>query len=237
MKVLIVDDEPLARQRLQKMLSDISGYDCVGEAENGQQALEKIARLHPDITLLDIRMPDMDGMAVAQAVNDDARLDTILVFTTAYEDHALQAFDLRAAGYLLKPFSREKLLQALEQASRLVGSKPKVHSRQHLSASTGGRIELIPLENVRLLQAEHKYVTVYHTQGESILDESLKMLEEEFPGLFRRVHRNALVAVNYIKALEKTSSGQYVVRMADIDQTAAVSRRLLSDVRSWLKRL
>lgn len=237
MNVLIVDDEALARQRLKKMLQDIAGFDCIGEAENGAEALAQIRQLQPDITLLDIRMPDMDGMAVASAIRDDSTLQTVLVFTTAYEDHALQAFDLQASGYLLKPVKKDKLVQALEQASRLVGSRPKVHSRMHLSASSRGKIELIPLEDVRLLQAEHKYVTVYFPGGEAILDESLKMLEEEFPEMFKRVHRNALVAMDYVEALEKNPDGQYQLRIADIDEKPVVSRRMLSDVRQWLKRL
>lgn len=237
MKVLIVDDESLARQRLFKMLDDLDGFDCVGEASNGREALAQIEALQPDITLLDIRMPDMDGMAVAEAVRDRPELQTVLVFTTAYEDHALAAFDLQAAGYLLKPVSREKLQKALEQAARLVVRQPREQGRQHLSASSRGRIELIPLEDVRLLQAEHKYVTVYYTGGEAILDESLKNLEDEFPARFKRVHRNALVSVDHVEALEKNREGQYLLRIADIDIKPAVSRRLLSHVRQWLKGL
>jgi len=236
--VLVVDDEHLARLRMQKLVEDIDGYDCIGLAENGDQALAMIESLSPDIVLLDIRMPGKDGMDVAESIAASAtKYETAVIFTTAYEEHALEAFEKLAAGYLLKPVNREKLQKSLEQASRLVGSKPRTHTRNHLSASSRGKVELIPLEDVRVLQAEHKYVTVHHKGGESILDESLKTLEDEFPDMFKRVHRNALVAVDHVQGLEKNSEGQYVLKMEDTDMQPVVSRRLVSTVRSWIKKL
>lgn len=237
MKVLLVDDEALAVQRLQKMLADIEGYDCVGSASNGAEALEKIELLKPDIILTDIRMPDMDGITLAKMLRQRPHLHCVLIFTTAYEEHALEAFDLQASGYLLKPVSKDKLILALDRASQWVAGHKESAGRKHLSARSRGKIELIPLEDVRLLQAEHKYVTVYHTQGEALIDDSLKMLEEEFPQHFKRVHRSALVSVAHIESLEKSDDGQYYVRLQDINQAAQVSRRLLADVRQWLKQL
>lgn len=237
MKVLIVDDEPLAVQRLQKMLDELDGYRCVGTASNGAQALEQIKRLQPDITLSDIRMPDMDGIGLATQLKIQPDLKTVLVFTTAYEDHALQAFDLEASGYLLKPVSKDKLSQALQRAARLVETRPESTMRQHLTATTRGKIELIPLANIRLLQADHKYVSVYHTHGEALIDDSLRMLEEEFPQLFKRVHRNALVSVQHVETLRKEADGNYYLSLQGISISPQVSRRLLADVRQWLKGL
>lgn len=237
MNVLIVDDEALAVQRLQKMLSELDGYHVVGTAADGAEALAKIEQLRPDIVLSDIRMPDVDGIELAAALRQNPHLHSVLIFTTAYEDHALQAFDLQASGYLLKPVGREKLQQALARAARLVDVQLQQMERAHLTATSRGRIELIPLSNVRLLQAEHKYVTVYHTQGESLLDDSLKTLEEQFPAHFRRVHRNALVAFHYVESLEKGDDGQYYLSLKDVDCKPQVSRRLLADVRQWLKQL
>lgn len=242
MKVLIVDDEQLARQRVEKMLETIEGYEVIGQAENGQKALALIRELKPDIVLLDVRMPGIDGLDVAETLaNNVETAGTAVIFTTAYEEHALDAFDLQAAGYLLKPVNREKLQKALEQASRLVSRKApdaaRPHHREHLSSSSRGKVELIPLENVRVLLAEHKYVTAYHTRGESILDESLKMLEDEFPDLFRRIHRNALVSYRHVKALHKNADGQYVLQMMDTNAEPIVSRRLVTQVRSWMKQL
>jgi|SRR5690554_68431 len=237
MKVLIVDDEPLAVQRLEKMIAELDGYQLVGSANNGAQAMEKIELLRPDIVLSDIRMPDMDGIALAKMLRQSPHLQTVLIFTTAYEEHALEAFDLQASGYLLKPVNKDKLLLALERASQWALGHKENSGRKHLSASSRGKIELIPIADVRLLQAEHKYVTVYHVHGEALIDDSLKMLEEEFPAHFKRVHRNALVSVEHIESLEKGDDGQYYVKLQDIGQIAQVSRRLLADVRHWLKQL
>lgn len=242
MRVLIVDDEHLARQRLEKMLEAIEGYEPIGQADNGENALTMIDELKPDIVLLDIRMPGIDGLGVANSLTNSVEHEgCAVIFTTAYEEHALDAFDLHASGYLLKPVNREKLQKALDQAARLVSKSAATSDdsdhRGHLSASSRGKIELIPLENVRVLQAEHKYVTVYHTEGESILDDSLKMLEDEFPDMFRRVHRNALVSFQHVQALNKNAAGQYVLKIMGTDAEPIVSRRLVTQVRNWMKQL
>ena len=234
-KVLIVDDEPLARQRLVRLLESIDGYEVIGQACDGASAIEQVDALKPDIALLDIRMQGVDGLDVAKAI-DEKGLDTVVIFITAYDEYALDAFDAKAQGYLLKPVDSEKLEKVLQQASRGI-SAYSVHQRTHLSASSCGNIELIPLSTVRLLQAEHKYVTVYHTGGESILDESLKSLEDQFFSLFKRVHRNALVSVDHILSMGKNSEGQYTLTIADTEIKPVVSRRLVSDVRHWMKQL
>ena len=247
MKVLIADDEHLARQRLEKMLEGMTGFEVVGQADNGERALAMIRDKKPDIVLLDIRMPGMDGLDVARTLSERVNQQgCAVIFTTAYEEHALDAFDLHASGYLLKPVNREKLQKALEQAGKLVAKSPvsapaiaaggQGH-REHLSSSSRGKVELIPLDNVRILLAEHKYVTAYHTGGESILDESLKALEDEFPDRFRRVHRNALVAFRHVKGLHRTPDGQFAVQMHGVEYRPAVSRRLVTEVRGWIKQL
>ena len=236
MKVLIVDDEQLARQRLRHMLNNIDDFECIGEAENGHQALERIKVCQPDIVLMDIRMPKMDGMQAAQMIANSDDLACRVIFTTAYDDHALDAFAAQASGYLLKPINKGKLQQALQQAARIdLSEKPS--ARQHLSSSTGGKIELIALSDVRLLMAEHKYVTVYHCHGEAILDESLKSLEQEFATTFVRIHRNALVSIKHIQALDKIAAGQYQMSIADTELKPTVSRRLITDIRKLMKKL
>ena len=236
MQVLIVDDEQLARQRIRHMLEDIAGFACIGEAANGEQALQQIESLKPDIVLLDIRMPGMDGMQVAE--NIQARgYSCKVVFTTAYSDYAIDAFEVNAQGYLLKPVNKDKLAKVLNGLRQEALGDDDQEQRHHLSASSRGSIELIPIENVRVLMAEHKYVTVYHTQGESILDDSLKSLETEFSKYFIRVHRNALVSIAHIESLDKNAAGQYELRIADCDVRPAVSRRLVSSVRNRMKQL
>jgi two-component system response regulator AlgR len=237
MKILLVDDEALARQRLIKMLETLEGYTVVGEAENGAQALERIKELKPDVVFMDIRMPGVDGLEAAQAIANDAdEYGCRVIFTTAYDEYALAAFDLQAIGYLLKPINKEKLQKALEQATRVQVNKQS-NQREHLSSTSRGKVYLIPLDNVRILQADHKYVTVYHTQGESILDESLKNLEEEFGERFKRIHRNALVSVEHVLGMDRNRQGQYVLKMEGCDVKPVVSRRLITEVRNWLKKL
>jgi two-component system, LytTR family, response regulator AlgR len=240
--VMIADDEPLARDRLKRLLNNIGGYQVVAECGDGERAYNEVLRLTPDIVLLDIRMPGWDGLKTAHEL---AKIETppAVVFCTAFGEYALAAFEANAIGYLLKPVNPEKLADALAKAQRI--TRPQLaalqgdddEARKHLSATSRGAITLIAVEHVRLLVADQKYVTVYHRDGEALIDDSLKSLEEEFPQRFLRVHRNALVATDYVTALERDGEGQYFVRVADIEQTVKVSRRLLGVVKDALKQL
>lgn len=237
MQVLIVDDESLARARLKRMLDEIPGFDCVGEASHGEQALEQVANLQPDIILLDVRMPGMDGLQVAKQLTlPENNYDCRVIFTTAYEEYALEAFESQASGYLVKPVNKDKLRRALEQAARVSSYQLPEH-RQHLSANVRGKIELIPLKDVRVLYAEHKYVTVYHSSGESILDDSLKDLEQEFDGIFMRVHRNALVSMPHVSAMEKNKEGQFQLVLDDVEVRPVVSRRLATSIKKMMRKM
>lgn len=244
MDILIVDDEPLARQRLLRMVEKIEGFSVVAEADNAEDALVAITQYDPDIVLLDIRMPGRDGLSLAQ---DIAELEDApaVIFCTAFDQYALDAFGTNAVGYLLKPVKAEQLLQVLEKAQKLnkiqrVAAQKTRHSkletqRTHITAKTRRGVELIPLEDVRYFLADHKYVTVYHRTGEHLLDETLKELEEEFGARFVRVHRNSLVSVKHIEALERNAQGQYQVRLADTELRPVISRRHVSDLKELLK--
>jgi two-component system response regulator AlgR len=242
MKVLIVDDEQLARDRLARMVSALEGYVVVGEASNGLGALEQAQRLEPEVVLLDIRMPGMDGLETARHLAELAEPPAV-IFCTAYEEHAVQAFDLQAVGYLLKPVRNENLAGALGKAQRVNKAQlaalgeQDMQRRTHISARTRRGIELIPLEDIRYFQADQKYVTVRHTGGEVIIDEALRVLEEEFGDLFVRIHRNALIATGFIEGLERSAGGQSQIRLRDIDETLTVSRRHLAGVRRIMKQL
>lgn len=246
MEILIVDDEALARQRLLRMVEKIEGFSVVAEADNAEDALIAIAQHDPDIVLLDIRMPGRDGLSLAQ---DIAELEDapVVIFCTAFDQYALDAFGTNAVGYLLKPIKAEQLLQVLDKAQKLnkiqrVAAQqqlaPKVEvQRTHISAKTRRGVELIPLDDVRYFLADHKYVTVYHRTGEHLLDETLKELEVEFGARFVRVHRNSLVSVKHIEALERNAQGQYQVRLADTELRPVISRRHVSDLKELLKAL
>ncbi len=241
MKILLVDDETLARDRLKRLLEDDVEHEVVGEAANGIEAVRICAELQPDLVLLDIRMPGMDGL---EAARHFLELDAPpgVIFCTAYEEHAIQAFDLQAVGYLLKPVRRENLLKALAQSVRLnrvqlAALQKEGNIRSHISARTHKGLELIPIQEVRYFEADQKYVTVRHGDGEVITDETLRELEDEFRGRFLRVHRSALVAKEHIEGLVKDDNGQMCIRLRAINDLIEVSRRHLPAVRRILKAL
>lgn len=242
MKILIVDDEALARERLHELVLELYPESNIIEAHNGLDALDKISEYSPEIILLDIRMPGMDGLELANHV---LHFDTqpAIVFTTAYQDHAISAFDANAVDYLLKPIRKERLKIAIERATVVSQSKLTAVSgtndvssaRQNLSAMINGNIQLISIENIYYLKAEQKYVTAAWPGGEILIDEPLVSLETEFPDYFIRIHRNALVAKNYIDSLCKTTDGQHIIKLLDMPIELTVSRRHLSDVRAIIK--
>ncbi|MEM6709816.1 MAG: LytTR family DNA-binding domain-containing protein [Pseudomonadota bacterium] len=243
MRVLIVDDEHLARERLKRMLETATEHEIVGEASNGIEAIDRCADTLPDVVLLDIRMPGMDGLETARHL---AAGDTppAVVFCTAYEEHAVQAFDLLAVGYLLKPVRKEQLVRALSQLSRVnkaqlasLAEADGKRARSHIAARTHKGLELIALERVRFFQADQKYVTVGYDDGEVIVDETLRDLEEEFGSRLIRVHRNALVAAAHVRALNRSEAGALSVQLDGIEQPIDVSRRHAAGVRKAIQEL
>jgi len=231
-RVMIVDDEPPARARLGRMLAELPDVAVVGEAANGTDALAGAARLLPDVVLLDIRMPGMDGIEVARHLNTLEEPPAV-VFVTAHDEHALAAFEAQAVGYLLKPVRQEILARAIHRAARVaapqllrVAEQSQLGRRRHqICARLGDQLRLIALEDIFCFSADQKYVTVRHRGGSDLIDESLRTLETEFAPDFVRIHRNSLVGARHVAAVERTTEGQYVVRMKGCDETLAVSRR------------
>ena len=237
LRVLIVDDEPPARERLKSLLVEIPDTEVVGEAVNGQQALTQTHELAPDVVLLDVRMPGMDGIEVARHLNALAEPPAV-IFTTAFDEYAVNAFEAHAVGYLLKPIRKEKLAAALERAGRL--TKPQLQKiaaasnerkRSHIAARRREGLRLIPIEEVQYFLAEQKYTTVRHVNGEDLIEDSLRALEEEFETAFVRIHRNALVSVRYLERIERGTDGQYFVRLRGCEAPLQVSRRMASELR------
>jgi two-component system response regulator AlgR len=238
MRVLIVDDESPARERLRSMLIEAGTSEIAGEAANGEQALELVDRLEPDIVLLDVRMPGIDGLEVARQL---ARLPEppAVIFTTAFDEYALQAFESEAVAYLLKPIRAEKLQAALAKAARL--TRPQLQQianatreqnrRTHIGVRGRDGLKLIPLDDVLCFQADQKYTTVKHAKGEDLIEDSLKTLEEEFSPGFLRVHRNALVNTKYLERIARDASGQHFVHLRGMAESLEVSRRMAGDLK------
>jgi two-component system response regulator AlgR len=240
-KILVVDDEPLARARLKALIAEIGAGEVVGEAGNGADALAAAGALGAQVVLLDIRMPGMDGLEAARHLATMQQPPAV-VFTTAYDDHALAAFEANAVDYLLKPIRRERLEAALHKARslsgvqvRALGASAAAAARTHVSASLHGNLKLVPVSEVRFFRAEHKYVTARHPGGELVLDEALSELEQEFAERFLRVHRNALVGLAHVRALERDGQGRPCVRLDAVDERIEVSRRMLAQVRRVLR--
>jgi two-component system, LytTR family, response regulator AlgR len=234
-RVLIVDDEAPARERLRSLLAELDQTDVIGEAANGEQALERTIELAPDVVLLDVRMPGIDGIEAARHMSVLEQPPAV-IFTTAYDEYAIKAFDARAVGYLLKPIRKEKLAAALAHAARL--TRPQLHklgnkteSRSHIAARHREGLRLIPLEEVQYFFAEQKYTTVRHLKGEDLIEDSLRALEDEFGTGFVRIHRNALVSVRYLERIERNVDGQYFVRLRGCEAPLQVSRRMASELR------
>lgn len=246
MNVLIVDDEPPARDRLRQLLEEDGRHTIVGEAQNGREALDLCAKLAPDVVLLDISMPGISGMETARHLNALEKPPAV-VFTTAYDEYAIEAFDARAIGYVLKPVRRERLERAMEQAARLgsgllneAAGASGAERRQHVCARARGELKLIPVADVDYFLADQKYVRVSHRGGEDLLDDSLKTLEEEFADRFVRIHRGALVAVEKIESLRRTEDGRMEVALRSgnghsAGEALVISRRHLAEVRRRLR--
>ena len=242
MNILIVDDEKPARERLRRLLDDLDNVTIVAEAENGVQAIRAFEDNNADVVLLDIRMPLMDGMETARHLMANEQPPAI-IFTTAYGEHALQAFETHAVDYLVKPIRSERLKDALSSAQRLNRAQldqvssdfTESNARTHICVRKGNTLELVPVEDIYYFMADNKYVSIVHKNGEALLDEALINLEEEFQESFFRVHRNALVAVNQISGLSKEADSTHKVILKDNDASIEVSRRHLPAVRKLVR--
>jgi len=238
LRVLIVDDEPPARERLRSMLAENGGFDVVGEAGHGEQALQLVDRLTPDIVLLDVRMPGVDGLEVARHLAAHQQPPAV-IFTTAFDEYALQAFESEAVAYLLKPIRAEKLRAALAKAARL--TRPQMQQlalaarepsrRSHVGVRGRDGLKLIPIEEVFCFQADQKYTTVKHLKGEDLIEDSLKTLEDEFSSSFVRIHRNALVNTRFLERIARDASGQHFVHLRGFPGALEVSRRMAGDLK------
>ncbi|HQS56971.1 MAG: DNA-binding response regulator [Gallionellales bacterium 35-53-114] len=245
--VFIVDDEAPARHRIRELLSDCSAQlslELVGEASNGLDALEQLTTTHADVVLVDIRMPQMDGIELAQHLNKLEK-PPVIVFTTAYDNYAIQAFEQHAIDYLLKPIRLGRLFEALSRARAAVPVKSETlkelmpEPRKNLSIQERGKILLIPIEKVLYLRAELKYITVRTAEREYLAEEPLGALEKEFATRFVRIHRNCLVAKEEIESFEKVggegAESHWTVKLKGLEEKLPISRRQQYIVKEFKK--
>lgn len=258
--ILIVDDEAPARARLREVLADLAPelpHRIVGEAANAPEALAQIESQRPQIVLMDVQMPGMTGIELArhisaraaEADHDAPKPMPLVIFVTAFDEFAVEAFEVNALDYLLKPVRAQRLLGALKRAQTLLPAehleaidqlvKATNTRRRHLSVHERGRVILVPLEQVLYLKAELKYITVRTREREYLIEESLTSLEEEFKDRFVRIHRNALVARPSIAGFERvtpTGDGEagdpyWQVVLREVNEKLPVSRRQWSIVK------
>lgn len=244
LRVMITDDEAPARHRLRELLSDCARempLTVVAETASGAALLEALQDIPADVVLLDIRMPGMDGIETARHLQKLPAPPRV-VFTTAYERHALEAFEVHAVDYLLKPVRARRLQEALARARSLAAPAGlpdalPAPARTHFSVTERGRIVLVPVREVRFLRAELKYVTLRTATQEHVIEESLTRLEEEFGRAFVRIHRGCLVAVEHLLGFERQDAGsgdaQWAAVLADVAERLPVSRRQAHVVREF----
>jgi two-component system LytT family response regulator len=225
-RVLIIDDESLARELVKRYLSDIPGVEILGECENGFDALKAIQELKPDLLFLDIQMPKINGFELLEVLDHKPEI----IFTTAFDQYAIRAFEMNAVDYLLKPFSRERLINALEKARAKIGTpsrgmespveklqqqmaeEPKILER--VITRLGSKITVIPVEKIWYIEAADDYVMIYSELGNHLKEKTMKYFEEHLPpGRFIRVHRSYIINILQIISLELYSKDSYVAVM------------------------
>jgi two-component system, LytTR family, response regulator AlgR len=248
LRVVITDDEVPARSRMRDLLQDCAAtlpIELVGEAANGRELIELLQEREADLVLLDIRMPEMDGLEAAQHLQKLPEPPKI-IFTTAFDAYAVKAFELHAVDYLLKPIRLRRLFDAISRARALTPLRLDVlkelapEARTHLSVQERGRVILVPVPDIVYLRAELKYVSIRTRERELLLEESLSRLEQEFAGTFVRIHRSCLVAKAHLAGFEKAAEdgeGGWVAVLKGIDEKLPVSRRQAHVVREFGKSL
>lgn len=234
MRILIADDEPLARQVLAELLADIRGAALIGEAANGREAVELALALKPDLVLLDLQMPGLDGLSVARALRGSPL--PLVIYVTAFEQHALDAFETGAVDYLLKPVRRERLEAALEKARRqLAGLAPPREELRRIVGRTGADLHLLDPAEVVAFKAEGDTVLILTTQGRYYSDHSLRELEDKLPlNRFRRIHRGTIINTDHIRKISPLTSKRFLLQLTG-GLEAVVSKRMAGAIREATK--
>jgi DNA-binding LytR/AlgR family response regulator len=230
LRVLIADDEPIAREILREHVDSIAGLEFAGEAATGTEAISRIFDLRPDVVLLDLQMPELDGLAVVRTLSGERA--PLIIFVTAYANHALAAFEVGAVDYLLKPVRRERLEKAIEKARRQL--KPAITSGEtprKIVGRRGSDLYLLDPAEIVAFQADGELVHIITTAQKYLSDHSLKALEEKLEQTrFRRIHRRTIINTDHIRKISPLSSKRWLLTMSNSFE-AVVSKRLASSIR------
>ncbi|MED5514172.1 LytTR family DNA-binding domain-containing protein [uncultured Pseudoalteromonas sp.] len=230
-KILIADDEPLARARIKRLLATNELCTVVGEASNGEQVIELCKRLQPDLVMLDINMPKQSGLEVAAELKLFS-IPPAVMFLTAHPEYALTAFELAVDGYLVKPVSEQALAKAMAQLSKLNRTQVLTPENNYICYQLAGVLRRVNIDDVICCIAEQKYTRVVFFEGEALVEQSLKQLEQTYPLQLLRIHRNTLVNKQQIVSLNSPSSGGHTVTMNQFKEPLSVSRRELKNVKA-----
>ncbi len=254
LKTLVIDDEPLALVRIKQLIKEYSQYiEIIGEASSGGEAVEKVKSLKPDLIFLDIQMPDLNGFEVLEALEEDET--PMVVFTTAYDDYALRAYEENTIDYLLKPIEEERFVLTMEKLNKYIKSQEQIQKSlanflsmdsikkvveekekypPRLQVRIGDRTILVPIEEVIRFQSEEKYTTIYTENSQYLIDTSLIELEAKLnPNDFIRVHRAHLVSIPAIAEIQRAEAGRLKIILNDKSKTTVpVSRNFVKRVRN-----
>jgi DNA-binding LytR/AlgR family response regulator len=234
MRVLIVDDEGIARQILREHLEEIAGVEIVGEAATGMEAMEKTAALRPDVLLLDLQMPEMGGFSVARSLMGQDL--PVIICVTAYQEHALEGFETGAADYLLKPVRRERLEAALGRAGRLLAGRPKAEPEppRKIAGKLGEQTFLLDLDEIVAFQADAEVVYILTGKGRYFAESSLRVLEARLPSpRFRRVHRKTLINTDHIREISRLPSKRWLLKMSNGMEVVVSKRQAAGSPQKW----
>lgn len=233
MNIMIVDDEPLARSRLRRLLSEIAGFCLVGEAANTREASAILQRQTVDILLLDIQMPEQDGLAFANELLAQ-QVPPAVILVTAHPEHALDAYAVSPADYLLKPVTTERLQLALKKAGLRTRAHNKEQSESKLSYQIAGASRQVDFARIQYFVADDKYVKVVFDGGEALLETSLQQLEQKYPDKLQRIHRHTLVNWQRFDSLIAQPESKYSLRLKDCTVELDVSRREASRLKQLI---
>jgi two-component system, LytTR family, response regulator len=221
LRVVIADDEPLARQRIEDLLEKESDLELAGVSESGPEAVEMVRSLRPDLLFLDVQMPGITGTEVAAEIGEEELPPTI--FVTAYSDYAVKAFDLAAVDYLVKPFDDERFAQALQRARAAIqrADDERAAEQQHqylerIAVESRGQVRAVPVEKIDFIAADGPYAELHAGPNTWVIRERMHQLEQRLdPALFFRIHRSAIVRIDRIETFLKKTGGDYAVRLKD----------------------